>query len=285
MYAVTGATGQLGRLVVKALLRSVPAGEIVAIVRDPSKAADLAADGVVVREADYDRQESLPGALAGVSKLLLISANQVGRRAPQHRAVIDAAVTAGVELIAYTSILHCDRSPLTLADEHKATEKMLLSAGIPAVLLRNGWYTENYLGNLPQAVERGEIVGAAGSGRVSLAARADYADAAAAALSRPTVESRTYELAGDDAYTLPELAAEVAAMTGKPFVYRNLSQADYKAMLLSVGLPAPLSAILADAEAQAGHDALFDGSKTLGQLIGRPTTPLRQSLAAALGTP
>lgn len=211
MLAITGATGQLGRLVVAALLKTVPAGEIAALVRDVGKASDLAVKGVVVREADYDRPETLGPALAGVDKLLLISGNEVGRRVPQHKAVIDAARTAGVKLIAYTSVLHADTSPLGLAEEHRQTEALLRASGVPWVLLRNSWYTENYTASTPAALEHGAVLGSAGDARIASATRVDFAHAAAAVLlAQENQAGRIYELAGDEAYTLAEFAAELS---------------------------------------------------------------------------
>ena len=282
MYAVTGATGQLGRLVVEALLTSVPPDEIVAAVRDPDKATDLAVRGIQVRRADYDRPETLTDALSGVDRLLLISANEVGRRVPQHRAVIDAAKAADVKLIVYTSILHCDRSSLLLAQEHQQTEAALAASGLPTALLRNGWYTENYLMGLQPALEHGALVGSAGGGRVSLAARADYAAAAAKVLTSADQAGKIYELAGDDPWTLLDLAAEISRQSGREIAYRNLPEAEYANVLRQAGIPANMAAILADADAKAGKDALLDESRALSRLIGRPTTPVSATVAAAL---
>ena len=209
MYAITAANGQLGRLVIERLLETVPAVQVVAAVRDPGKADALRAEGVAVRKADYDRPETLPRALAGVDRLLLISGTEIGRRTTQHRAVIDAAKGAGVGLIAYTSLLHADTSPLSVAPEHRDTEAALAASGVPHVILRNGWYTENRLAALPAILRDGVVAGAAGNGCQSSATRADYADAAVAALTGEGRAGRTYELAGDEAWSLPELAAEI----------------------------------------------------------------------------
>lgn len=282
MIVVTGATGQLGRLVVQNLLRSVPAGNIVALARDPAKAADLAALGVQVRQADYTRPATLESALAGAQKLLLISSSEVGQRVAQHRAVIDAAVRARVGLIAYTSLLHADTSPLGLALEHKETEAMLKASGLPVVLLRNGWYSENYAASVPAALAHGAVIGSAGEGRIASAARADYAAAAAAVLTTDGQAGRVYELAGDTAYTLAEFAAEIARQSDQPVVYNNLPEAEYAAALVGFGLPQPLAAMLADSDTGASKGGLFDGSRQLGALIGRATTPLRDTVAAAL---
>lgn len=283
MLVVTGASGQLGRLVIESLLGSVPAGNIVAAVRDPAKVQDLAARGVQVRQADYDRPDTLDAAFAGASKVLLISGNAVGQRVPQHRAVIDAAKRAGAGLIAYTSLLHADTSPLPLAAEHKETEALLRASGLPFVLLRNGWYTENYLGAVKQALQHGALPGSAGNGRIASAARADYAAAAAAVLaSRDDQAGKVYELAGDDAYTLAELAAEIARQSGQPLAYRDLPQSDYKQLLLQIGLPEGLAELVSSSDAGAAQGGLFDDGHQLSKLIGRPTTPLASLVAKAL---
>ncbi|OYY07159.1 MAG: NAD(P)-dependent oxidoreductase [Rhizobiales bacterium 35-68-8] len=282
MIAVTGATGQLGRLVIANLLKKRPASEIVAAVRNPDKAADLKAAGVAVRQADYGKPETLAAALAGVDKLLLISSSEVGQRAPQHRAVIDAAKKAGVKLIAYTSLLRADTSPLGLAAEHRDTEAALAASGIPYVLLRNGWYTENYAASIPAALAHDVMLGSAGEGRIASAARADYAEAAAAVLTSEGHAGKVYELAGDTSYTLAEFAAEIARQSGKPIGYKNMPEADFKAVLLGAGLPDGLAALLADSDVGASKGALFDDSRQLSQLIGHPTTPLSTVVAAAL---
>jgi NAD(P)H dehydrogenase (quinone) len=282
MIVVTGATGQLGRLVIEALLKTLPASEIIAAARSPEKAADLAARGVQVRRADYNDPATLDSAFAGAHKLLLISSNELGRRATQHRAAIDAARRAGVALIGYTSVLHANTSPLGLAGEHRETEAALRGSTVPFVVLRNGWYTENYTGSLASALEHGAILGSAGDGRISSASRSDYAAAAAVAMTRDAQAGRVYELAGDTAYTLAELAVEVSRQSGKTVAYRNLSEPDYKAALLDVGLPEPVAALLSDSDTGASKGALFDNSRQLSALLGRPTTPLATVVAAAL---
>lgn len=282
MLIVTGATGQLGRLVIDELLKTVPASQIVAAVRNPEKAADLAARGVQVRHADYDRPETLVPALQGASRLLLISASEVGRRVPQHRAVIDAAVQAKVPLVVYTSILHAETSPLPLAAEHKETEALLRASGLPVTLLRNGWYTENYTASVPVAVQHGAYLGCAGVGRIASAARADYAVAAARVLTADGQAGRVYELAGDSDWTLADLAAEIARQSDKGVVYRNLLEVEYRAGLLQAGLPDWLAALLAESDTGASRGGLFDDSRQLSALIGRPTTPMSVSVTAAL---
>lgn len=278
MIAITGATGQLGQHVIESLLKTVPASQIVAIVRNPAKATTLSQQGITVHQADYSEEAALTTALQGIDKLLLISSSEVGQRAPQHRNVINAAQAAHVKFIAYTSLLHADTSPLGLADEHVATEKMLAESGIAYALLRNGWYTENYLASAPAALEHGVFIGAAGEGKIASATRADYAAAAARVISEDGHAGKTYELAGDAGWTLSQLAAELAKQSGKKVVYQNLSEADFAAALKGVGLPAGLADMLADSDTGASKGGLFDDSHTLSKLIGRPTTSLADSV-------
>lgn len=282
MIVVTGASGQLGRLVIASLLKRLPANQIVAAVRSPEKVADLAALGVIVKQADYSQPDALEQAFAGAEKVLLISSSEVGQRLAQHRNVIDAAKRAGVPLLAYTSLLHAERSPLALADEHKATEAYLASSGVPFVLLRNGWYSENYLASVPAALAHDAFIGCAGDGRIASAARADYAEAAAVVLTRPEQAGKVYELAGDEAYTLSELASELSRQAGKPVPYVNLPEAEFKGALLGAGLPEPLADLLANSDRGASQGGLFDDSHTLSTLIGRPTTSLSTLITAAL---
>ncbi|HCJ6522250.1 TPA: SDR family oxidoreductase [Enterobacter cloacae] len=282
MIAITGATGQLGRLVIEQLLKTVPANQIVAVVRNPAKAEALSQQGIVVRQGDYTDQAALTTALKGVEKLLLISSSEVGQRATQHQNVINAAKATGVTFIAYTSLLHADNSPLGLHVEHVATEKALAASGIPYALLRNCWYTENYLASAPPALEHGVFIGAAGEGKIASATRADYAAAAAKVVSEEGHAGKVYELAGDSAWTLSELAAELSKQSGKPVVYQNMSEADFAAALKSVGLPAGLADMLADSDVGASKGGLFDDSHTLSKLIGRPTTSLAESVKTIL---
>ncbi|WP_312947738.1 SDR family oxidoreductase [Superficieibacter sp.] len=282
MIAITGTTGQLGQLVIKELLKTVTASDLVAIVRNPAKAQALSEQGVTVRQADYNDEAALTAALAGVEKLLLISSSEVGQRATQHQNVINAAAAAGVKFIAYTSLLHADTSPLGLHVEHVATENALAQSGISYALLRNGWYTENYLASAPPALEHGVFIGAAGEGKIASATRADYAAAAAKVISEEGHAGKVYELAGDEAYTLSQLAAELSKQSGKNVAYQNLSEADFAAALKGVGLPDGLAEMLADSDTGASKGGLFDDSHTLSALIGRPTTSLAESVKAVL---
>ncbi len=282
MIAITGATGQLGHLVLQNLLKTTAASQIVAIVRNLAKAEALSQQGIIVRQADYTDEAALTAALQGVDKLLLISSSEVGQRTPQHRNVINAAKAAGVKFIAYTSLLHADTSPLGLHVEHVETEKMLADSGISYALLRNGWYTENYLASAPPALEHGVFIGAAGDGKIASATRADYAQAAARVIAEEGHAGKVYELAGDEAWTLSELAAALSKQSGKNVVYQNLSEADFAAALKSVGLPAGLADMLADSDVGAAKGGLFDDSRTLSTLIGRPTTPLAESIKGIL---
>ena len=282
MIAVTGATGQLGRLVIHELLKTQPANSIIAAVRSPEKAEDLADLGVVVRQADYDQPATLATAFNGAKKLLLISSSEIGKRAAQHSAVIDAANASGVTLIAYTSLLHADTSPLALAQEHVITEQKLAESGVPFVLLRNGWYTENYLASIPSALEHGAFIGAAGNGKIASAPRADYAAAAAVMASPQDQAGKVYELAGDTAYTLAELAHYLSETTGNTIQYQNLPEAEFAKVLVGAGLPEGFANILADSDAGAAKGALFDSSHQLSQLIGRNSKPMTESLKASL---
>ena len=282
MIAITGASGQLGRLVINELLKSVPAQSLVAVVRTPSKLADLAEQGVIVRQGDYTQPESLVSAFEGVDKVLLISSSEVGQRAVQHKNAIQAAKKAGVKLLAYTSILKADTSPLALAEEHVQTEAFLADSGVPYVLLRNGWYSENYMASVPVALQTGAVFGSAGDGLIASAARADYAAAAAAVLVADDQAGKVYELAGDKAYTLNDLAEEIGAQTGKTVVYTNMPEADYAKALEDAGIPGPFVAILADSDTGASHGGLFSDSKDLSKLIGRETTPMKESVRQAL---
>ncbi|MFD7579442.1 SDR family oxidoreductase [Kitasatospora sp. NPDC059817] len=280
MYVVTGATGQLGRLVVEGLLAAVPASEVAVAVRSAEKAADLAARGVAVRVVDYDDPASLAGAFAAGDRVLLISGSEVGRRIPQHRAVVDAARAAGVALFAYTSAPGA--ATFRLADEHKATEELIRASGLPSVLLRNGWYTENYLGDAAGTVARGVVLGSAGDGRVATAPRKDYADAAVAVLLGEGHEGRVYELSGDAAWSLAELAAELALVSGQPVAHQDVAPAEHLAALVGAGLPEGFAEVLVDVDAGIARGELAGTPGDLARLIGRPTVPLAESVRTAL---
>ncbi|PZM91093.1 MAG: NAD(P)-dependent oxidoreductase [Actinobacteria bacterium] len=264
--------------------RGVPAGGVIAAGAGPAKAGGLPARGVIVRHAGYDQPETLPAAFAGTHRLLLISSNQVGRRVVQHRAVVAAAQQIGVELFAYTSLLRADTSQMILAEEHRVTEELIRDAGLPYVFLRNGWYLENYTSALAPALTRGVLLGAAGDGRISAASRADFAAAAAAVLAGGDHANRVYELGGDTAFTMAELAAEVSRQAGTRVVYQNLSVDDYRAALIAGGLPESEATVLADADAGVARGELATDSRQLRELIGRPTTTLAQAVARGLAT-
>ena len=281
-YAVTGSTGHLGRLVIDRLLDTVAPGDIIAIARTPEKASDLAERGVVVREGDYDRPDTLGPALEGVDRLLLVSASKPGERARQHRAVIDAAVAEGVGRLVYTSILHADTSEIGLAEEHRQTEADIASSGLPHAFLRNGWYTENYTGSAGDAVQHGTVLGSAGDAAVAPATRADLAEAAAAVLIQDDPGQTVYELAGTP-FTMPQYAAELAAQSGKEVVYSDLSEENYRAALQDMGLPEPVARMIAQADAAAADGALYDDSGDLSRLINRRPTPLSAAVSDALG--
>lgn len=283
MIVVTGATGKLGTLVMEGLLARLPASELAVVVRNPAKAAGLAARGVQLRKADYGSPADLAGAFRAGEKVLLISSSEIGKRAEQHAAVIGAAKRAGVGLLVYTSLLRADASPMLLAEEHRTSEQAVRESGLPFVILRNGWYTENYTDQLPGILDRGMLAGAAGQGRYSAATRKDYADAAVAVLMGGIGAQRTYELAGDSAFTLEEFAAEVSRHSGKAITYANLAPEAYRQVLVGAGLPEPIAAVVADFDVAAAQGALESDSRELRQLIGRPTTPLSDAVAAALG--
>ena len=277
--AVTGATGQLGRIVIENLKQRTATSSILALVRKPEQAEAL---GVAARAFDYSKTETLDAALSGVETLLLISSSEIGQRAAQHANVIAAAKRAGIKRIVYTSVLHADSSVLPLADEHRATEATLKASGLSYTLLRNGWYTENYTGFAGVALANGALFGSAGEGRISSATREDLAEAAAVVLTADGHENTTYELAGDTSWTLADLAAEISKQTGKHIPYRNLPEADYAAALEGVGLPKDLAAALASYDVSASQGALYANERALAELIGRPTTPLAISVERAL---
>ncbi len=280
-YAIAGASGQLGHLALDALLAKVPAANVVALARDPAKLADYAAKGVDVRAADYDAPETLAPALAGVDRLLLISGSALGQRPRQHQAVMDAAKEAGVGYIAYTSILHADRSPIKLGEEHRATEAALAASGLAYDVLRNGWYNENYVMAVAAQAEAGVITGAQGDGKINSASRKDLAEGAAAVLVNGK-GGDIYELAGDHGWTLSDFAAELSRQTGKPVTYVNMGEEEYVQSLMENGFPEYVARVIANSAYSTSLGALEDDSGTLGRLIGRPTTPIAETIAAAL---
>ena len=280
---VTGATGHLGRLTVEALLRrGVPAEQITATGRRTETLADLAERGVTVRRADYTDPVSLGEAFAGADRLLLVSSSEVGQRLTQHANAIDAAVAAGIGLVAYTSILKADTSTLSLAEEHRATEGLLADSGVAYVVLRNGWYTENYTAQLPVYLEHG-IVGAAGEGRVSAATRGDFAEAAAAVLTEEGHAGGTYELGGP-AFTMTELARVVSEVSGRAVTYTDLPVEQYTQVLVGAGLPEPMAAVYADGDRGIAAGELYVDTADLEKLLGRPATPLADTVTSALAT-
>ena len=275
---VTGATGRLGRLVVEQLLERCAPADLVAIVRDPGKAGEIAAKGVEVRTATYDDPASLAAAVQGLDRLLLISSSEMGKRVPQHKNVIDAARAAGVQLVVYTSAPKAATSSLLVAPEHKATEECLAASGLSYTVLRNNWYTENYSQQIKDACESGEVVAAAGGGRVASATRLDYAEGAAVVLTSDGHEGRVYELSGDHAWDFDELAATIAEASGKACAYRAVTVEDMVAVLSAAGLDAGAAAAFAAIDGNIADGDLGDVSQDLARLIGRPTTPLKETV-------
>ena len=280
--AITGATGQLGNLVIEQLLQLTAAQNIVALVRKIDKAEHFKVQGIEPREFDYDHPETLVPALSGIDKLLLISANEIGRRTPQHQAVIDAAKVAGVPYLAYTSLLRADTSPLGLAQEHRETEKLIQDSGITYTFLRNNWYSENYLAGVAHTIEIGTLFGAAQDGRISSASRIDYAEAAAKVLTSTGHDIKTYELAGSESFSLSDLATFIGQAVNKDIIYQNLSAEEYTQGLTQAGLPAGLVDVIVDADIQTIQGAMYSDSKDLEQLIGHKTTSIQDAIKAAL---
>ncbi|SFB62328.1 NAD(P)H dehydrogenase (quinone) [Amycolatopsis marina] len=281
MIVVTGATGQLGKLVVQGLLKTLPADQVVAAARTPAAAAGLGAE---VREADYDRPDTLVSAFAGAETVLLVSGSEIGKRIAQHAAVVRAAATAGVRRVVYTSAPQADTSPLVLAPEHKATEEIIRESGLAFTILRNGWYTENYADSIAQAAKTGALIGSAGDGRVASATRADYAEAAVAVLTGQGHEGRTYELSGDVSWSYQDLAAEIAAVTGGEVAYRDLPADEHRAALTAAGLPAPVVELLVSLDGDIARGLLAETSGELCKLIGRATTPMPETVRELLAT-
>lgn len=276
---ITGATGQLGRLVVEKMKQRVNSDNLVALVRSPEKAVDL---GIDARPFDYGNPEAILQGLNGIDNLLLISGSEIGQRKIQHKNIIEAAQKADVKWIVYTSLLHADTSSLSLAKEHIETEKILKDSGIPYTILRNGWYTENYMGSVSGALQAGVLIGSAGDGKISSAAREDFAEAAAVVLTSDKQIGKVYELAGDESYTLKELATEISKQTGKKIPYSNLSEDEHVEILKKQGLPEGLAQMLAGFDDGASHNDLFDDGKELSRLIGRPTISLTEAVRRTL---
>lgn len=280
MITVTGATGQLGRLVIDALLKRVPASGITAAVRSPEKAADIAAKGVRVVKLDYNAPETLAPALAGTARLLIISGNEFGQRVEQYERLIAAAKAAGVGFLAYTSIVNADGNPMYLGADHKVAERLIAETGLPHAFLRNSWYTENYASAVQSGAAHGVMIGASGAGRISTAARADYAEAAAVVLAEG--RAGVFELGGSEAFTMEGLAGIVAAIAGRPVSYTDLTPADYAAQLKGYGVPEGMAGALADSDRYAAEGWLYTASRDLEELIGRKTTPVADTVRAVL---
>ena len=280
---VTGSTGNLGRHVIDHLRDAgIDPGEIAGLARDPEKASDLADRGINVRIGDYTEPDTLNGAVEGIDRLLLISSNEAGERVGHHRNVIDAAERHDVGFIAYTSVLNADSSPMGIADEHVATEEMIRDSGMNYTILRNGWYTENYTEQLDQALEQGAFVGCADGGRISAATRSDYAEAAVTVLTEEGHTGEVYELGGDEAFTMAELAEEVARQSDTEVAYQDLSREEYVNALTEQGIPESQASVLVDMDRAIAEGALYTESDDLHQLIGHPTTPLANAVATAL---
>lgn len=276
---ITGASGQLGRLVIAHLSQKVSKENLVALVRNPEKVSDL---GIEARAFDYDQPEQLTATLNGIDSLLLISGSEIGKRTQQHKNVVDAAKNAGVKSITYTSLLHADTSTLVLAPEHLATEEAIKASGIAFTLLRNGWYTENYTASVPGALQHGAFIGSAGEGKISSAARNDYAEAAALILAENNHQGKTLELSGDESYTLKDFAKQLSLLTNKEIPYQNLSEKDFAKALEQVGLPEPVAQVYAGFDTAASKGDLYDEGTTLSQLLGRKTTSLSEVIKNTL---
>lgn len=283
MIAVTGANGQLGQLVIQHLVNKVNANEVIALVRNPEDASNLTELGVTVRAADYNQPKTIENALEGVTSLLLISSSAIGSRVAQHAAVIKAAERQGVQHFVYTSILHANTNPMLLAQEHKETEELLASSTLSTVILRNGWYTENYTQSMPLILEHKAVTGVSTNGKIHSAPRNDYAEVAASVLSEPKAHlGKVYELAGDQGFTLAEFAKEIATQSKLDILYQAMSPMEYKEMLISVGLPEGFATALTDADSQTEKGWLQEQSNTLSDLLGRPTTSMAESVKEAL---
>jgi NAD(P)H dehydrogenase (quinone) len=279
---VTGATGQLGRLVVEALIeRGVAPENIRAAGRTEEKLAGLAALGVQTAVIDFEKPETLVPAFLRADALLLVSGSEVGRRLPQHANAIDAAVKAGVGRIVYTSASHADDTELVLAPEHAATEQLLAESGLPVTVLRNNWYTENYAGQIDTAAASGAIVASTGDGRVASATRKDYAEAAAVVLSTTGHAGAVYELSGDEAWSFSDLAETIGGIVGREVEYRAVTPDEHRAILIGAGLDEGTAGFVVALDGNIRNGALADATTTLSELIGRPSTSLADGLREA----
>lgn len=280
-YVVTGATGQLGRLVVESLLaRGAGPAEVVATGRSVDTLADLAERGVRVERLDFD---AVPESVDWVGEgdvVLLVSGSEVGRRVPQHTAVVELARRSGAARLVYTSAPAADDTALVLAPEHAATEQVIRESGLPFTILRNGWYTENYVPAFERARETGVVAGNTGEGRVASAPRADFAEAAAVVLATDGHEGATYELSGDTAWTFDELAATFAEVLGRDVTYERLTPEQHRQALLDAGLDEGTAGFVValDQNIADGLVAVTDGD--LARILGRSTVPLSETVSA-----
>ena len=285
MYFLTGATGKLGRIVLDLLLQDVPANKVRVMARQPDSLAPYARRGVEVVKADFDQPDSLKVALKGVHVALLISGSAVGKRIQQHQAFLEAASRNAVARLVYTSLLRADASKMALAEEHWQTEEAIRRTGIPATILRNGWYFENYTDRLDAIRAQGGIVGCAKDGRVNAASRRDYAEAAAHVLLGKGGVGGTHELAGDKGFTLTELAEEIGRQTKQPCRYTDVDANKLGATLRAADIAPPFADFLVDCDLGIARGDLADETGELHKLIGRATTTLQQAVAAGLAQP
>ena len=280
--AICGAAGKMGQHVIQQLLKRINANNIVVIARHAQTGERIESDEIELRQADYLDVTSLQLALSGIDKVLLISSSEVGTLAEAHFNVIAAAQGAGIQHVVYTSLLHADQSGIAMAQEHLLTEQALFKCGLVYTILRNGWYTENYTANLKTVLDSGTLIGAAGEGKITSALISEYAEAAAIVLTTHAHENKVYELAGDESYTLTELAAEVSRQTGKNIVYLNLEEPDYRERLIYQGTEPAMANLIVNADMGAANGALFDNSGKLQELLGRKTASLEQAVKIAL---
>jgi len=280
---ITGATGHLGRLIIERLIaRGTALADIVAAGRNTERLAAVARLGVATAVIDFASPGSLDSAFAGADTLMLVSGSEVGQRTQQHTNAITAAARSGITRIVYTSAPHADTSALILAREHKATEQALVDSGISFTILRNNWYTENYLGSMTQAAKSGTYSDSTRGGLVASASRTDFADAAAVVLTTTGHENTTYELGGDHAWDGPELAAAMADVLGTPVAYSTLTPQQHTAALTATGLDAGTVGFLVALDGNIHDGLLGETTGDLARLIGRPTTPLSEGLRAGL---